>query len=165
MPADAAALAEVERGIYREGRWFVGDDAPGSEQLRSRLRVAQAEPARSLWLLAEVDGEVAGWLELHRLRPQRLGHVASLTLAVAAGHRRLGLGRRMLRAGFAWADRVAVRKIRLDVRAGNTAALALYRAEGFVEEGRERGQIRTADGYEENIVMARFLGGAGSAPR
>ncbi len=62
-----------------------------------------------------------------------------------------------MRAIEPWARRVGVRKLRLDVRAGNEAALALYRAEGYEVEGVERDQIRDVDGFEDNIVMARFL--------
>ena len=42
-------------------------------------------------------------------------------------------------------------------RAGNEAALALYCSEGYVVEGVERDQIRDVDGFEDNVVMARFL--------
>jgi RimJ/RimL family protein N-acetyltransferase len=42
----------------------------------------------------------------------------------------------------------------LDVKAGNPRAQALYRAEGFVEEGRLRDAVRTADGYDQLIVLS-----------
>jgi ribosomal protein S18 acetylase RimI-like enzyme len=43
------------------------------------------------------------------------------------------------------------------VRAGNEAAILLYKEEGFVLEGRERNQVRTREGYEDNLIMAKFL--------
>lgn len=167
-PADAAALVEVQEEIYAESRWFVGDGPPSPHGLALRLR--GQDPHESLVLLALVrregavrpprpgaGAEVAGWLELHRLPPQRLNHVAVLTLAVASAHRRRGLGRELLRRGLAWGRRVGVLKVSLNVRAGNTAAIALYRSEEFVEEGRERRQILTDAGFEDNVIMARFL--------
>jgi RimJ/RimL family protein N-acetyltransferase len=42
----------------------------------------------------------------------------------------------------------------LDVKARNTRAQALYRREGFVEEGRLRESVRTDDGYDALIVMS-----------
>jgi RimJ/RimL family protein N-acetyltransferase len=42
----------------------------------------------------------------------------------------------------------------LDVKARNTRAQALYRREGFIEEGRLRESVRTDDGYDALIVMS-----------
>lgn len=42
----------------------------------------------------------------------------------------------------------------LDVKSRNTRALALYRSEGFVEEGRLRESVRTEHGFDSLIVMS-----------
>ena len=42
----------------------------------------------------------------------------------------------------------------LDVRSANARALALYRSEGFVEEGRLRESVRSGDGYESLVVLS-----------
>ena len=42
----------------------------------------------------------------------------------------------------------------LDVKGANTRALALYRSEGFVEEGRLRESVRGDDGWDSLIVMS-----------
>lgn len=153
--ADAAALVRLQREIYREGRWFVGDGPPTTDSLARRLRSLDAE--QSLVLVAEGRPGLAGWLELHRLPPRRMRHIAVLTIAVAAPWRRHGVGRRLMRAGYCWARDAGIRKISLNVRSGNAAALALYEREGFVVEGRERDQVRTDDGFEDNVIMAKFL--------
>ncbi len=154
-PSDARALAALMATIYGEGRWFVGDMGPRSETLARQLR--GMDPAREIVLVAEAAGDLVGWIEVRRYLPTRMEHVASLTIAVAPRARGRGIGRRLLRAIVPWARRVGVRKLRLDVRAGNEAALALYRREGYVVEGVERDQIRDVDGFEDNVVMARFL--------
>jgi putative acetyltransferase len=46
----------------------------------------------------------------------------------------------------------------LSVYPDNTAAVALYRKFGFVEEGRLARQSRKSYGYEDEILMARWLG-------
>jgi RimJ/RimL family protein N-acetyltransferase len=67
----------------------------------------------------------------------------------------LGIGRECIR----WLARVAFRDLNahrfwLDVKALNVRAQALYRSEGFVEEGRLRESVRTAEGYDSLIVMS-----------
>jgi RimJ/RimL family protein N-acetyltransferase len=66
-----------------------------------------------------------------------------------------GIGRDCIR----WLAKVAFRDLNahrfwLDVKALNVRAQALYRSEGFVEEGRLRESVRTDDGYDSLIVMS-----------
>ncbi len=153
--SDTPALALLQAEIYAEGRWFVGNGPPASETLRQRLRLV--DEARSLYLVAYTGETLLGWLELHRLSPKKLEHVAVLTLAVGAVHRRHGVASRLFPEAYAWASAGGVKKIQLSVRARNGAALALYEREGFVLEGRERSQIYDAGAFEDNLLMAKFL--------
>ena len=158
-PEDAKALLALQREIYEEGRWFVGDGPPSVDALVRRLRSLDTQT--TLYLLAasgaDKNGEIDGWLELHRLTPKKLRHVAMLTIAVAASARGQGLGTRLLEASYGWAKRVGVEKIALNVRASNAAAIALYERQGFRFEGCEARQIREGDRFEDNFLMAKFL--------
>lgn len=66
-----------------------------------------------------------------------------------------GIGRECIRllAQMAFRD-LHAHRFWLDVKALNLRAQALYRSEGFVEEGRLRESVRTGDGYDSLIVMA-----------
>lgn len=153
---DAAGIFALQKAIYAEARWFVGDGPPSVESLTRRLRAL--EPNMSLYLVAAgAAGEVAAWLELNRLSPVKLQHVAVLTLAVAPLQRRQGIAGTLLHEAERWALRVGVEKISLNVRANNEAALKLYQQHGFILEGRERAHIRVDGGYEDNLIMAKFL--------
>jgi RimJ/RimL family protein N-acetyltransferase len=48
-------------------------------------------------------------------------------------------------------------KVSLSVFPHNRAALALYRRFGFSEEGRLQGHTKKSTGYEDEIVMARWV--------
>ena len=152
---DAPAVVDLLGSIYDEGSWFVGDGPPSVGRLSRRIRGADV---RDVLFLVAVEGRhVVGWLELQRMGPTKMRHVAVLTIAVAPQHRRRGVASALLRSGYAWADRFGVAKISLNVRENNAAAIALYEREGFVREGREARQIRTESGYEANLLMAKFL--------
>ena len=66
-----------------------------------------------------------------------------------------GLGRACVRLlmQMAFGD-LGAHRFWLDVRSRNERAHALYRSEGFVEEGRLRESVRTADGWDSLVVMS-----------
>jgi len=71
----------------------------------------------------------------------------------------LGYGRALVRLLKAMAFRdLGAHRFWLDVKEENGRALALYRDEGFVEEGRLRDSVRSGDGYESLIVMSMLRG-------
>ncbi|HEX7001547.1 MAG TPA: GNAT family N-acetyltransferase [Trueperaceae bacterium] len=158
-PSDASEVTRLLSGIYREERYFVGDGPSSSTSLAARIGVD--DPQRSLYLVAARGTGVVGWCELHRSPAWRLEHVAVLTLAVSPTERRHGVGRALLSEAYDWCRRVGVLKVSLQVRAGNEAAIALYRSEGFALEGREVGQVRLERGgpFEDNLIMGKWLGG------
>lgn len=66
-----------------------------------------------------------------------------------------GFGRECVRllAQMAFRD-LNAHRFWLDVKSLNARAQALYRSEGFVEEGRLRESVRTEDGFDSLIVMS-----------
>jgi diamine N-acetyltransferase len=66
-----------------------------------------------------------------------------------------GYGRTCVRllATMAFRD-LGAHRFWLDVRSANARALALYRSEGFVEEGRLRESVRHGDGFDSLVVLS-----------
>ena len=66
-----------------------------------------------------------------------------------------GYGRACLRLLVQMAFRdLGAHRFWLDVRSANARALALYRSEGFVEEGRLRESVKSGSGYDSLIVLS-----------
>lgn len=66
-----------------------------------------------------------------------------------------GYGRACVRllAEMAFRD-LGAHRFWLDVKSENARALALYRSEGFVEEGRLRESVRSGSGFDSLVVMS-----------
>jgi diamine N-acetyltransferase len=76
-------------------------------------------------------------------------------MVLRAGLHGQGYGRAALRELSAMAFRdLGAHRFWLDVKGRNLRAQALYRSEGFVEEGRLRESVRTEDGYDALVVMS-----------
>lgn len=96
--------------------------------------------------------DAAGFVILQGCRnPQRS---VELKRIVLQAHGR-GIGRACIRllAQMAFRD-LRAHRFWLDVKGLNTRAQALYRSEGFIEEGRLRDAVRSGEGYDDLIVMS-----------
>lgn len=83
--------------------------------------------------VAEVDGEITGFVISYRA-PGNIGHV--ITLDVAAGRRRAGVGRALMTEVMQRLARCHVTRFRLEVDASNAPAIAFYESLGFREARR-----------------------------
>lgn len=132
-PGDAAAAAALDREIFPlEGPW-------GEDEYADALR----DPAGA-FLGADAPGgglAAAGGMLLAEPAARLL------TVGVAPGHRGRGLGGLLVDELLALAD-AAHLPVALEVRAGNEAAIGLYRGRGF----RAAGLIR--DYYQPGDALA-----------
>ena len=132
---DAAALAE------REAVQALASEAASPFDVGAELARAFAR----IWI-AGADGRVDGFL----LSWDVADEVHLLDLVVARASRRTGLGFALVEALLEHARERGARLVLLEVRRSNTAAQALYRKAGFVNDG-ERPAYYT-DG-EDAVLM------------
>lgn len=157
-PRDARAFHAFWKAIVAEERFV------RTEEVREPVRAFRRRFGRGggseVHYVAFVGDRLVGHVTLERDRHPVTRHVASLAIAVAAEARGRGIGRRLMETGIAWARQAGVEKIVLSVYPHNTAAIALYRSFGFVEEGRLARHSRKSYGYEDEILMAAWIGDA-----
>jgi RimJ/RimL family protein N-acetyltransferase len=93
-------------------------------------------------LVAVANGVIVGSLHVEQ---SRFGF-GEIGMAVAREWRGRGVGSALLGAAIDWARERGLHKLSLSVFVHNTAAIALYRKFGFVEEGRRVKHFRRANG-------------------
>ena len=110
-----------------------------------------------LWVLAEIEGELAGSLSLARHRDsEKTKHVRGLAMGVAREYRGMGVGSALMDYAVRWARKRKVKKIVLSVFSTNRKAIALYKKFGFVTEGTRKKQFLIQGKYVDEIMMGRF---------
>jgi ribosomal-protein-alanine N-acetyltransferase len=97
------------------------------------LRADSSDPLQRCGLVALSDGSVSGFAIASWLHQETAAEVEGLF--VGRTHRRQGTGGGLVRACMAWAAGTGASAIRLEVRASNAAALALYQRFGFAAVG------------------------------
>ncbi|HEY3497223.1 MAG TPA: ribosomal protein S18-alanine N-acetyltransferase [Polyangiaceae bacterium] len=142
MPIDPLEPRDFARVAELAALTGAGFD-PATEHARSyaRIWVARLEVGHA------PTGFVLTW--------QAADETHLLDLVVAPEARRNGVGRRLLEKVVAEARALSSRVVLLEVRAGNTAARALYHSAGFVESGVRRGYY--SDKEEDAVLMCLEL--------
>ena len=85
----------------------------------------------TLSLAARVDGELAGFIiaRIDLTKNRLSGHI--MTIDVGFSFRRMGVGQRLMMEAEAIFKQKGVEEVRLEVREGNAAAIALYEKMGY----------------------------------
>jgi RimJ/RimL family protein N-acetyltransferase len=137
-----AAVAEERDGIATEPPVDIGE------------RAAQFARTIASSVVAVAGSQVIGMLHVEVTR-HGFGEMGML---VGRGWRGRGVGSALVQAAIGLARDLSLHKLSLEVFAHNTAAIALYRKCGFVEEGRRTRQYRRASGeLWDSIVMGLVL--------
>ncbi|GAT66452.1 30S ribosomal protein S18 [Planomonospora sphaerica] len=137
---DLPAVMELERETFPADAWSEG-------MLRGELA---DQPRTRHYVVALAGGRIVGYAGL-----AAAGDQADVqTIAVAAGHRRAGIGGAMLAELLAEAVRRGARSVFLEVRADNPEAQAVYDRFGFERIGLRRGYY--SDGTDA-IMMKKDL--------
>lgn len=124
--------------------------------------------AAGSYLVAERNGVAVGHAFLDLAGPyESLAHVRTLTIVVHPPYTGQGVGTALMRALLDWARASdSVQRVELRVRAGNDAAVHLYKKCGFAEEGRFRQRIGLPDGsLIDDIGMTWFKPAKHGSPR
>ena len=146
---DAAGAREIDAIMAVVGQAF----DPGFGEAWSAAQVLGSLSTGTAWAcVARLADEVpAGFTLLRQIGPE----VELLLIGVAPSARRRGVGRALLEAAAADARARGATTLFLEVRDGNAAAFALYRAAGYVAIGRRRDYYRGDDGRRFDAITLR----------
>jgi RimJ/RimL family protein N-acetyltransferase len=116
--------------------WEPGEFRPSPDKQRELLE-HYASSDTHLFLIAEVEGEIAGMLNFQPGGRIRNAHTGEFGMSVRKKYWGLSIGRRMVECLLHWARQTGkIRKINLRVREDNERAIRLYRSAGFQIEGK-----------------------------
>ena len=130
---------------------------PTPESFQRYMTELENRPG-SVALVAEVEGELCGYLTILPRYPAKLRHTSELTMGVHHAARGQGIGKLLLKAALQRVQESGdLEIIYLMVRADNTAAIRLYETMGFDHVALLRNDTKTPDGYYNGCLMRKFV--------
>ena len=164
-PGDAASLLRLQRRLDGETSFMLLEDGErdtSAQALADHLgRVARS--GNSVVIVAEIDGDLAGYVELAGGSFRRSRATAYLVMGVMAQASGKGVGAALLARAKDWAAGHGLHRLELTVMAHNHRAADLYRRMGFSIEGR-RAQCLFVDGrFIDELYMAALVAGPNPA--
>ena len=138
---DVPAMSRIERDSFDEP-WSV-------DEITSDVRCDDG----SIYVaVAEIGDEKAGYADMRIVK----GESQIYNIAIAPEFRRNGIGEALLSHMIEKSEERGCSVVTLEVRAGNEAAIELYKKMGFREVGRRKGYYRK--GKEDALLMDKELG-------
>jgi ribosomal protein S18 acetylase RimI-like enzyme len=164
MPAlTVRRLSATDAADFRLIRLAALDNAP--EMFGSTLETEAAWPVSdfagrletAIVFGAYLDGRIVGMAGFRREPNQKTSHKGFLWgMYVAPVARGQGAGAALITLLLETAAPL-VEQIRLSVVTSNTTAIALYERMGFRAYGTEPRALKSAAGYEDEVLMVRFM--------
>lgn len=136
LPSESAAVASLLAQAPEAAHW--------STQDLSQLEASGAQ----VWVNVE-DGHLSGAVASREAG----GEAEILNLAVGAGLRRRGIGRRLMETALEAAISSGTHRVFLEVRESNRGAQAFYLRMGFAQEGRRRKYYQNPP--EDALLLSR----------
>ncbi len=159
-PHDASAIVKLSREVIRENDTLITtieEFTTTEEQQREFIYFYNQDPSNNI-IVAESQGNIIGLLTFQRGFFQRYAHHGSVGMIVDRNWRGKGVGKALLTTLVQWANyNPLLDKLCLEVLASNKNAISLYKSIGFIEEGRQKHQVKYSNGRYDDIVIMGLL--------
>ncbi len=129
---DAELVLQFARGLPPDDLLFLRTDITDPVIIEEWIKLI--EKGSTITLLAEVDGELAGYASVHLSDTRWTKRVGEIRIQVGAASRRTGLGRRLAREIFDLARAHGLKKITAQMTPDQAGARAVFEKLGFQVE-------------------------------
>jgi ribosomal protein S18 acetylase RimI-like enzyme len=159
VETDARALEKVRWQIDGETEYLdreQGEAYIDESEFRNLIQ-EDTNSERNLFLVAEVNGRIAGFSRCEGSQLKRFSHKVDFGICLLREFWGYGIGPNLLKESMEWADSCGLQKISLSVLESNEKAIRLYKKFGFKVEGILKMDKILSDGtFYNTVIMGRY---------
>lgn len=159
--SDASEVIALLDQIGQESN-FTSLDENGISMAESEMQIfidKQAQSENQITLLAFLNDELAGIINITADQRPRVRHIGDIFLGIKKAFWGFGLGSILMEEAIEWAKTSGViRRLQLTVQKRNLAAIHLYEKMGFITEGlQERGACIERGEFLDVYLMGKLI--------
>ncbi|MEB2300326.1 GNAT family N-acetyltransferase [Lysinibacillus xylanilyticus] len=161
LVSDADKMLKIQLQVLAEQNYLLTTLEEFNQTVEGQKKWIEQKQVneRDVIFVAELEGEIVGWLMFQSPPRKRIFHTGTFGMMVDSNIRGQGIGTLLLTRLIDWATvNPSIEKICLGVFSTNENAIKLYQKMGFLEEGRKVREIKLDNGeYIDDILMYRFV--------
>jgi L-amino acid N-acyltransferase YncA len=167
-PSDRDALLAFARSLPNDDLIFLRTDITEPKTVDAWMSYIKS--GRTISVVAEADGKLAGYASIHLNDALWTRHVGELRVLVGREQRGIGLGKRLTNEAFSIAKDLGLKKITAQMPTEQRGARQVFERLGFRPEALLADHVMSRDGQTHDLLImsydvAGFSNDAHSRPR
>jgi RimJ/RimL family protein N-acetyltransferase len=154
VPEDRNEVLEFARSLPPEDLMFLRNDVTQEPAVDAWM--AYLKNGRTISLIAEVEGKIAGYSSIHVNDALWTRHVGELRVLVGRESRGLGLGKRLTNEAFGIAKDLKLRKVTAQMATDQRSARGVFEHLGFRPEALLADHVMTRDGQTHDLLIMSY---------
>ena len=158
--ADAERIVAFIKAVGDESKFltFAGEDFKTTPEEERKILKDHHEASNQLYIIAELDGEIVGQLNVIANQKPRMKHQGEFGISVRKAHWGKGIANCIMHSMVDWAKSTQIiRKINLLARADNKKAIRMYEKFGFEHEGINRRDLFIDGQFYDAVYMGLLI--------
>ena len=153
-PSDRDAILAFARALPNDDLIFLRSDiteAPAVDAWMNYIKTG-----RTISVVAEADGKIAGYASIHLNDALWTRHVGELRVLVGREQRGIGLGKRLTNEAFAIAKDLGLKKITAQMPTEQRGARQVFERLGFRPEALLADHVMSRDGHTHDLLVMSY---------
>jgi len=153
-PSDRDAILTFARALPNDDLIFLRSDiteAPAVDAWMNYIKTG-----RTISVVAEADGKIAGYASIHLNDALWTRHVGELRVLVGREQRGIGLGKRLTIEAFAIAKDLGLKKITAQMPTEQRGARQVFERLGFRPEALLADHVMSRDGHTHDLLIMSY---------
>lgn len=153
-PKDKKEIIAFARELPEQDLMFLRTDITQESTIDNWMHYLKS--GRTISLVAEVDGKMAGYASIHLNEAGWTRHVGEMRVLIGRDFRGVGLGKRLTNEAFGIAKDLGLKKITAQMATDQRGARGVFEHLGFRPEALLADHVMTRDGTTHDLLIMSY---------